>query len=285
VDLQAPTACGSTRRRGGPRTIVAHAADEPTGPLARLASVATGRGTTTGRRELLVVLLAGIVVLVTVLAGPLVPRWHDAPGWLAFDGVLPTPQPGPTLPPSTGAARDSLQAPAWVTQTVRWLVLATLAVLVFLLLRYLYRLVQQRLGTVDTGGPGDEPAGGDVLDALDDVTQAALQEGYLDAGRALRDELPPSDAVIAAWLALEHAAGRGGVEREPAETATEFTLALLDRTPADPAAARTLLRLYHRARFSDHEVRPGDVAVARAALGVLAAALARPADTTKQAAS
>lgn len=246
--------------------------------------MATGRGTTTGRRELLVVLLAGIVVLVTVLAGPLVPRWHDAPSWLAFDGVLPTPPPGPTPPPSTGSSRDSLQAPAWVTETVRWLVLATLAVLVFLLLRFLYRLVQQRLGSVDTGGPGDEPAGGAVLDTLDDVTQAALQEGYLHAGRALRDELPPGDAVIAAWLALEHAAGRGGVEREPAQTATEFTLALLDRTPADPAAARTLLRLYHRARFSDHEIRPGDVAAARAALGVLAAALPRPAGTTREAA-
>jgi hypothetical protein len=248
--------------------------------------VATGRGTTTGRRELLVVLLAGIVVLVTVLAGPLVPRWHDAPAWLAIDGLLPTPQPGPTLPPqSTGADRASLQAPAWVGETMRWLAIAALAVLAFLLLRHVYRLVQQRLRSIDTGGPGDEPAGREVLDALDDVTQAALQEGYLDAGRALREGLPPGDAVIAAWLALERAAGRGGLERGPAATATEFTLALLDRTPADPAAARTLLRLYHRARFSDHEVGAGDVAAARAALGTLAAALPRAVGTATQGSS
>ncbi len=248
--------------------------------------MATGRGTTTGRRELLVVLLAGIVVLVTVLAGPFAPRWHDAPRWLAFDGVLPTPLPGPTGPPQqAGSNQASLHAPAWVGEAARGLAIAALAVLALLLLRYVYRLVKQRLGAVDTGGPGDEPAGGQVLDGLDDVTQAALQEGYLDAGRALRDELPPGDAVIAAWLALEHAAGRGGLEREPAATATEFTLALLDRTPADPAAARTLLRLYHRARFSDHEVRPADVAAARAALGVLAAALSAQAGTRNEGSS
>lgn len=219
-------------------------------------------------------LLAGAVVLVTALAGPLVPRWHEAPAWLALDGALPPPAP-PTEPPRQlgGAQVKSVHVPGWASDTVHWLALAGLAVLAFYLLRHLFRLVRSRLASVDVGGEGGEPSGHELLDDLDDVTQAALQEGVRDADRALRRELPPGDAVIAAWLALEQAAVRGGVPRDPAQTATEFTLALLDRTPAEPGAARTLLRLYHRARFSDHEVTAGDVAAARDALDVLAAAL------------
>ena len=226
------------------------------------------------------VLLAAIVVLVTVLAGPMAPRWHEAPAWLALDGALPTRSPPAASPPApAGGSQSSAHIPGWVNETVRWVMLAALAVLAFLLIRYVYRVVRERLRSVDLGGDGDQAAGHELLDEIDDVTQAALQEGLLDAGRALRQEQPPGDAVIAAWLALEQAAGRGGILREPAQTATEFTLALLDRTPAEPGAARTLLRLYHRARFSDHEVGPGDVAAAQAALAQLAAALPRPART------
>lgn len=252
-------------------------------PSSRRAPVEAGRRTTGARREVLVVLLAGVVVLVTVLAGPLVPRLHDPPHWLEMNGAVPTRQPQP-MQTQAGVANggERLNAPAWVAYVAQGLAIAALAAVLFLLGRHLARLIRERLRAIDTGPTGGEEGGVEALGLLDDVTQSALLEGLDHAGRALRGDLPPGDAVVAAWLALERAAGRGGIPRGASQTATEFTLALLDRTPADPGAARTLLGLYHRARFSDHEVRPADVAAARAALEVLARALPQPARTTSE---
>lgn len=244
-------------------------------PSPRPAPVAAGRGTG-GRREVLAVLLVGVVVLVTALGGPLVLRWHNPPHWLDLDVSVPTMQQGaPTTPPELPDAAPQRTLPAWFGQSMKWVALAALAVVVFFLLRYVWRLVRDRWRAIDRGGADGGAGGFETLDELDDVTQAALGEGVATAGRALRDDLPPGDAVIAAWLALERAAERSGLVRDPAQTATEFTLALLDRTPAEPGAARALLALYHRARFSDHPVQPSDVAAARVALDALAAALAR----------
>lgn len=222
-------------------------------------------------------LLVGAVVLVTALVGPLAPRWHDAPAWLALNAQLPTaPPPVETASTEQSTATSSPVAPSWLSQTVKWLAIAVLVALVALLLRYLVRLVVNRWRAIDRGGPGDETGGLESLDEIDDLTTAALQEGVVRAGQALRRELPPGDAVVAAWLALERAAAAGGVAHDPTRTATEFTLDLLDRTRADRAAARTLLGLYHRARFSEHVVTVDDVAAAHAALDVLAVALAVP---------
>ncbi|CAM4004351.1 DUF4129 domain-containing protein [Kibdelosporangium persicum] len=66
---------------------------------------------------------------------------------------------------------------------------------------------------------------------------------------------PPSDAVIAAWVRLEESAAETGVERQPHQTPTEFTAAVLAGQNADEEALRTLRTLYHRARFG----RPGNV--------------------------
>lgn len=54
------------------------------------------------------------------------------------------------------------------------------------------------------------------------------------------------DAVIQAWVTLENAADH---KRAPHETATEFTVALLEKESADEEALRDLRTLYHRARF------------------------------------
>src|SRR5690606_41353297 len=103
-------------------------------------------------------------------------------------------------------------------------------------------------------------------------SQAALpdsvgQRGGVAAAWARRVEhRAPSDAIQAAWVAVEQAAGRSGVERAPSATPTEFTVAVLDRTKVDPSAIRTLLGLYHRARFSTHPATDDDVALARECL-------------------
>ena len=73
--------------------------------------------------------------------------------------------------------------------------------------------------------------------------------------------------VIEAWLALESAAAGSGAPRDPAQTPSEFTAALLRRHHADEAATSTLLGLYHRARFAaDPDIGADDVAAARSAL-------------------
>ncbi|ONI77727.1 hypothetical protein ALI144C_30210 [Actinosynnema sp. ALI-1.44] len=66
---------------------------------------------------------------------------------------------------------------------------------------------------------------------------------------------PPSDAVIAAWVQLERSAAETGVERQPHQTPTEFTAAVLTEQNADEEALATLRTLYHRARFG----KPGGI--------------------------
>lgn len=78
---------------------------------------------------------------------------------------------------------------------------------------------------------------------------------------------PPGDAVVAAWLVLEDAAAREGAGREPHQTATEFTAALLGRHTTDEPALDQLRALYQRARFGPPgSVGEQDVDAARTAL-------------------
>lgn len=64
-----------------------------------------------------------------------------------------------------------------------------------------------------------------------------------------REGGPPSDRVIAAWLALEEAATETGTERQPHETPTEFVGSVLAGHEVSPEALGDLRRLYGRARF------------------------------------
>ena len=221
------------------------------------------------RRVLLVAALAGVAVVSAGVAGPWhvvlrdvsMPRLQPVPPEL-----LPQPSASPSMPPPT--MDDPGIDPLLVVLAVLVAVAAALAIW------YLATVLRRR------GGPGevDEPAGDAVLgDALEGVpTGRELHEAVARAERALAD-LPPGDAVVAAWMELERTAASGGIERDPAQTPTEFTLAVLDRTDADPGAVRDLLRLYLPARFSDHTVTPDDVRAARVALGRIGDALRRAA--------
>jgi len=222
-------------------------------------------------------LLVVAVVLATALAGPW--RVQGRPA-----GLWPMPTDIPTTwPQGTGDAqaptspRDLPVGPSWVGTALKIAALVVLAGLVVLVLRAGVRRLLTWWHGLDREPVATAPApGGEAMAPLDEATTAALADGLAAADRALRRELPPGDAVIAAWMALETAAARGGVERDPAQTASEFTLALLDRTSADPRAARRLLARYHAARFSTHDVTAADVAAARDALATLATALTVP---------
>lgn len=98
---------------------------------------------------------------------------------------------------------------------------------------------------------------------------ARLAGGVRAAQAALRQRFagPPSDAVVAAWLALETAAADVGVPRLPAQTPTEFTSAVLATYTDRDDALDQLRALYQRARFGlDHEIAQADAEAAADAL-------------------
>ncbi|GGI08178.1 hypothetical protein GCM10011354_27790 [Egicoccus halophilus] len=165
-------------------------------------------------------------------------------------------------PPETGSPTIDLSWLRWVG----WLLAMALAAgaVWWLWTRYAGRVPPPRR----IPGAGDEVTAGEFTD---EPELPVLRRGMLDAARALEDRRAPADAVIAAWLALEQAAEVSGVRRRPAQTPTEFTVAVLERTAADAATTNELLALYHRARFSGRPVGPDDVARARDCLGRLAA--------------
>jgi Na+-transporting methylmalonyl-CoA/oxaloacetate decarboxylase gamma subunit len=100
--------------------------------------------------------------------------------------------------------------------------------------------------------------------ALDSVPRFRLKEAVEQARDVLaREGGRPGDAVIAAWVTLENATEH---RRQPHETATEFTVALLTEEHADEAALAELRTLYQRARFGHDDVDAGSATRARAAL-------------------
>jgi hypothetical protein len=225
-------------------------------------------------------LLVGAFVVVAVigsaLAGPfhLVQRNADGPF------VAPTfdqPTDVRTAPPFEQLLRGE-QVPV---QTQRWIYLVALLVAVLLLAVALGLLVRWIRRLLDRRAPYDADAAEPDVELTGDVQDGAtpaLREGVRRAAQVLEDEVPPGDAVIAAWVALEASAQRSGLVRDRAETATEFTVEVLDATRADPGATRVLLDLYLAARYSEHVLTPRDVDQARTSLAAIADDLTRRAD-------
>lgn len=224
------------------------------------------------RRTAAATALAAVLVVVGVLAaavsGPvsLHARTSDEPTWTmpaetyaATASPLPTPEPmgePPTLP-------DWVQG---LLEVLQWLAVVVGLLLISFLVRYLSRGWRvDEPGTADDDvAPGDEAG-----DEIDDTGVAALRAGVRQAEHALEDDVPPGDAVIGAWVAVETAAARTGVVRSRTQTTSEFTVRVLGATRADPAATRELLELYLAARFGAQGVDAADVERARELLGVV----------------
>lgn len=209
--------------------------------------------------------LVVVTVLGAAVAGPFVPGQRPGADFELPTALLP-PADEPTPLPTGEAVQDAVSpngAPPWLVVLAFCVVLVVLAVVGRQAVRIVRRWLEQQreLAGAESFGPG-EVLRGDVVD----LAQPALAAGVDDAVEALARDLPPGDAVIAAWVALERSAERSGVVRDRAQTATEFTLELLDSTRADPAASRALLDLYLAARFSEHPVTDEHVTAARTAL-------------------
>ncbi|GEK21972.1 DUF4129 domain-containing protein [Cellulomonas xylanilytica] len=226
------------------------------------------------------VLLVGAFVVVAVigsaLAGPFrLVRRSEAEA--TFQARTPT----STSMPTAEAVDQVLQADSVPVEVQRWVYLVVLVVLglllavgLGLLVRWVRRMLDRReTDDVDAADP-DVALEGDVLDGA----TPALREGVRRASQVLEDDVPPGDAVIAAWVALEASAERTGLVRDRAQTATEFTVEVLGTTRADPGATRALLELYLAARYSEHVLTPRDVDRARSSLAAIAVDLTRRAE-------
>ncbi len=256
----------------------------PTTPAPRTGGAASRPEERTGvpsgppRRVATVVGLALVAVLAAALAGPWDPptRSESLLPW-----TPPTPVPMPVQPPAPELQlrqADYLDVEPW---DLTWLGLVLLAVVlgwvVFLVARWVRRHPVQ-LPPEAPDDAGLDPGGMLSGPGVRQPDLPTLLEGVSGADLLVRRRVPASDAVIAAWVHLEQAAARSGVPRDQAQTATEFTVAVLDRTPVDPAATRTLLDLYLRARFGGERMAAADVATAVTALRRLADGLGHPED-------
>lgn len=219
-------------------------------------------------RLVAVAVLAVVAVLGAALAGPWDPPLRDGsadvpvpvPTVAPPPAVDPEPLPPDLLPGGSGPPGELV----WVLVVAA--VLAASALVVWL---------ARRRPDLRWSRRGHEaPIVGDAVPGDAPPALPPLEEGLVRAREHLVGRLAPADAVVAAWVALEHAAERTGVPRDPAATPTEFTVDVLDRTPADPRATRSLLEVYLRARFGDDPVTARDVDQASDAVAVLLRGLA-----------
>ncbi|AYY14104.1 DUF4129 domain-containing protein [Actinobacteria bacterium YIM 96077] len=201
------------------------------------------------------------------------------PDW-QIDGSDAEPEPVPTMerigdrePPWTEEITGEEELPdlSVIGQILTILLVVLGAVVLIAILRRLRRLRTARRHSVVVGGDPDvlPDHSEELRDAVETASEALTHHRHTG-----------SDAVIAAWSALESAAAESGVARDPAQTPSEFTAHLLQRHHADAAATTRLRDLYHRARFSTHpDIGADEIEAARHALDDILRTLATPART------
>lgn len=224
-----------------------------------------------------------VAAVVAIFAAGVGPITVIEPGWLSgTDSVSPddaaAPRPIPTvtmtMPGPTERPSDTGNVGfPWEAALIVLLIAA--AVLVVVVLRRLPASVWRRGRRSVIGGSVEQ-----WPDATEELRAGARTAADMLSGPGTSE----ARTVVEAWLALESAAAASGAARDPAQTPSEFTAALLRRHHADAAATSTLLGLYHRARFSAHpDIGAGDVAAARSALETILQTISR--DSTTEAPS
>lgn len=214
-------------------------------------------------------LAVALLVVLGVIAAAVRPPWRfdpiilDLPHPTGRPRALPPP---PSAQPSASARSHGLPGAGVDLSWLKWVLLGLLVAAALLaLVLVMARLLAVRRMYAEQPEEDVEVLNTDVQPDLPTLQQGAAraEERLLAIGR-------PTDAIIAAWLALEEAAHGSGVDRRPAQTPSEFTTDVLGRTgvPAEPV--QTLLGLYLRARFSAAGSGPTDLDQARRCIRALA---------------
>lgn len=215
--------------------------------------------------------LAGLVLIAMLAAG--------LQGRPTPNGAGITPAPAPTFtvsqPPSSGfpVADDVEPNPFFQVLAnvvlLGLLVLLAVAALALLVIaiRALARAWRARpLRRTDGDGVGAVREGGAAIGADEHIDTRSVQRGIAAALHDVDERPRPADAIVAAWLGLEQSAADAGAARGASETPGEFALRIITRREGLSVDARTLLGLYQRVRFGDHDADETDRAAARRAL-------------------
>lgn len=225
----------------------------------------------------LVPLLVTVLLILLVLVGSAL----SSPWELSGGGAqqpLPTPAPIETVeppPPPLTVDEGSDLPPAARTALLVLAGLLATAIAAYLVYRAVRKVRQTAL--TRRVPPRTERSPGDTT-GHEVTVVPELRTGIETATARLRGATSSTDAVIAAWLALEETAEASGAPRTAAQTPTELTVAVLETIDAPPQSIERLLRLYHLARFTDTPLTPTDVTDADDCLADLARASTRAPD-------
>ena len=202
---------------------------------------------------------ASIALLVVVaLQAPAVStglRWEPGPRGRALELPPINPRVMPPLEFASGGER-------WLGRA-SW---ALMALITLAVLRGLHRLLPHLMRRVPATTAARTATD---AEASTEPNARILQSGLAAAIALLDSHRPPGSAVVQAWQSLEDAASVAGLSRRPAETTSEFTSRILNRSRRSAAPIAVLLSLYQRVRFGEHEPTPADTAAARDALTLL----------------
>lgn len=149
--------------------------------------------------------------------------------------------------------------PPWVGWLLAALVTAAILYAVWRWLRHLMRR-RPAISVVRTGADAGAPSEADAR---------IVRSGLAAALAMLDSERSSTDAVVLAWQGLQDAAAAAGLDRRPAETASEFTARILYRSRGSAEPIAVLLSLYQRVRFGHHTPDTTQIAAARHALATL----------------
>ena len=209
---------------------------------------------------------AVLIVLALAASSPLGPLMRMAPRTAAppppLDVLTATPEPEPEQPPLPPVEANQTAADA-----LGWGLLAVGALIALAVLALIVRWLARRRWSapgVGRGAADDRPEGGVQVDG--DEIAADVHVTLADSLARLRSGIAVGDAIVACWRRLEEVAATSGAERQPTDTAEEFTVTVLRHTAADPADLRELADIYRAALFG---ARPPDEADRERAIACL----------------
>lgn len=218
------------------------------------------------------VIALGGLVLVAMLAAGL--QGRPTPNG---SGVMPEPAPtfSASPPPTSGLVPAEQGEPNPFVQLIANIILVGLLALLALALLALLAVAARALVRAWRARPLRRAGGDDVgevhaahalADPEDPVDTRSVQRGIAAALRDVDERPRPADAIVAAWLGLEQSAADAGAARGKSETPGEFALRVITLRDGLSRDARTLLGLYQRVRFGEHDADEADRAAARRAL-------------------